>query len=143
MADSQLPLIVAGIAKQIATATRLKHVYTYLPDAPSSEPMFFFTPKSWRRIPETYGEMSIEWEFEGWAMVPYLNNQTAETQRATLVLQIIGVSGHDLDAGEALPDGQVLIESGEFDVGSIQGVKVLAARFVIRASERIAYEYAL
>lgn len=143
MADSNLPAVIEGIKRQIETATRLKHVYAYEPDAPSSAPMFFFTPKRWKRIPETYGEMAIEWEFEGWAFVPSLNNENAEKQRAVLVVQIIGVSGHDLDAGESLVDGQVLIEAGEFDTVKIQGVPGLGAMFVIQATERISYDYAL
>lgn len=145
MAESNLPLIIAGIRANIKTATKLKNVYAYKPKAFSSSAMFFFIPASFRLIEPAYGEMALEWTFAAQASIPYLNEQEAERQMAEILVQVLSISGTDLDAGEAIVDGQVLVEGGELGTVSPPGQtsKWYVCNFTIKATERFPYTYAL
>lgn len=140
--ESALPDLITTIKTSVEEATQLKNVYDHLPLAPSNDPMFFFTLKGGQPIrSQSFGSMELEWRFEGWAFVPYLNNHRAEQDRANLIIQIIAVFGQHLTADGLLVGGQVLIERVDCDFGSIQGVKGLGARFDMKANETIIYEY--
>lgn len=143
MAVSNLPAILTGIAATLSTATGVQNVLTHPPAGPSNDPLIYIIKPRAKRIQPAYGEQAIEWTFEAAAAIPTGNNEQAETDLYAVIVSIFNVAGHDLDAGEAIADGQVLIESGNVDYGKIQGIPVIAFTFQIVIVERVPYEYAL
>jgi hypothetical protein len=143
MATSNLPNVLLGIAATLAEATGVGNVILKLPDAPSNAPLLYIVKPRWKRIWPTYGEQAIEWTYEATLALPTENNELVESDLLAVIVSMIEVAGHDLDAGETLPDGEFLIVGGRSDYGTINGIPVLAHQFEIVIHERVLYTHSL
>lgn len=145
MALSNLPAIHAGIAAQLATASGITNVLLKPPDAPSSleSALMYVVNPRFRRLRNTYGEQSLEWTFDGIIDLPRGNNMRVEDDMGQIVISVIEVSGHDLDAHGALTEGQVLIMNGRTDYGKVSGIDVLRFEFTIVVAEDVSYAFSL
>lgn len=144
MALSNLPAIHAGIAAQLATATGITNVLLKLPDVVSNleSALLYIVRPRFRRLESAYGEQALEWTFDAVAALPRGNNMRVEEDMEQIIINVINVSGHDLDAHGTLTDGQVLITNGRTDYGKISGIDVLGFEFTIQVVERVLYEFA-
>lgn len=143
MAESNLPDIIVGIKNNLETATLLKNVQSFKPDALSSSPLLYFVPDRFELIQPAYGEMAFDWTFLAQATIPLLNSKEAWRQIVTIGVQVMSISGLDLSADGAIVDGQVTVTGGEFGIiTDANKNKWMAVNFTIKVIERVVYEYA-
>jgi len=142
---SQLGPIMEGIAAQIRTVPGLKSVISYYPDAPGPLPMVFLYVDSADYPETTYGEMTIGYRPEGYLVLAPLTGKAsaAADMGYALIPEIIEVLGHDLDAGGAIVDGQMMLEGFAEGRLTIGGVWYHARRLRFQVIERRNYSYGL
>jgi hypothetical protein len=142
---SNLDAIVEGIAAQLRTITQLANVITYEPDQAGPLPMVFLDMESWDYPPKAMGELTVGWDIVGYLVLAPITGKAsaAATLARQLIPLVIDVLGHDLDAHEALADGQVLLTEGARGHRLIGGTWYYARRLVFRATEFFPYDAAL
>jgi len=140
---SQLGPIMAGIAAQIRTVAGLKNVITHYPNQVGPYPMVFLYVDSADYPETTYGEMTIGYRPEGYLVLAPIgaNAEAVADLGYALIPEIIEALGHDMDAGGAIVDGQMMLEGfaeGRMMIGKVD-YHVRRLRF--RVIERRYYEY--
>lgn len=142
--------IVAGIVARLTSQlvpTYLKNVLDHEPASITggNAPLVYTILKSFALVPPANQQMELNWEQALRLVIPYTaNNDTAEQLVATIVPLILTALGTDLDAGGAIPDGQVMVTNATAGYLTMKsGALCRIVDFDLTITERVDFVWAL
>lgn len=145
MADSNYPLIIAGLVARLQTLVpaSLKNVLDYEPNQVGATPMVYLRLERLQSIEPANQELATLYVVRMRLVVEYGQNQKAEQTVASLIPTLMTALGTDLTAGDAIVDGEVLITDATAGYVTIGGTFCRAVDFTLQITERVLFAWSL